>query len=428
MFFSRGSNVKGAWLVDKICLLTNCNVFDANSKCCKLRNITLKDGLIIPEVQIDHADVIMDCTGMYLAPGYIDWQVNGAFGVDFSNDDMGISLTDGAIAVANQIVDYGVTSFCPTIVTCPIDVYSRNIPKFRTMPGGPSGGANILPLHLEGPMLSEAKAGAHRKQYLQAPSAVLGDVYGLDAAYFADNRTIGVVTMAAELEGACDAARSLRANGIAVSLGHSDCSVEIAEDFIAAGASAVTHLFNAQSFLSNRNPGVVGLLGSESANCDDNFDDETVPNRNGIIAIGIIADGVHVHKNALKMAHRCAGRKVSLVTDSIALAGLPDGDHFVASQHISMREGRAVVASSGVLVGSVAFMDHCVRTLHGAIGVSIGEAAACGSEAASKLLGLFPKKGSLNEGSDADIIILDDNGYVLVTIVGGCVVFCSSKW
>lgn len=230
-------------------------------------------------------------------------------------------------------------------------------------------------------------------------------------------------------------AADLSSKGIAVSLGHSNCTVEQASAFVQdGGCRAVTHLFNAQSYMNNRNPGVVGLLGSYVR--DHN---ETAQMRPTVSAFGIIADGIHVHSHSLAMAYGCARDAISLVTDAISLAGLPEGDGYsVSGQPVSIiasnkggESGKfqAVVTATGVLVGSISFLDECVRYYAHGANISIAEAALAASVPACRLLNLSHRKGKIEDGYDADLVVLDPvSGSVLMTIVNGDCVYCSPDW
>ena len=178
-------------------------------------------------------------------------------------------------------------------------------------------------------MLSEAKRGAHRLALLRRPEESLESIYGEGVDFKA---AVGIITIAAELDGASEMTARLKKDdpSMVVSIGHSNATFSQAESVIKAGATAVTHLFNCLSNLSNRDPGVIGLLGSH------------IPS----IFFGVIADGVHVHAGSLQMAKKCAGDNLTLVTDAIASAGLPDGEHTVADQAITINDGRAVVTAT----------------------------------------------------------------------------------
>jgi N-acetylglucosamine-6-phosphate deacetylase len=457
---SRGDNIANEWQFGRRrYVFTNVCVFNPLTRTCEHRKDGIHDGIAVyrdkivaltssstsaslSSVDADSGGdiVVIDCGGALLSCGFIDWQLNGAYGIDFSNDDNGHSLTVGAQEVARRIVSHGVTSFCPTVVTGPFDGYDRNIPHYKPFSGGDmvsdpeSGagvGANALKLHLEGPVLSHEKAGAHRKQYLREP-ACFASIYGPECAAAVGN--IGVITIAAELPGASEMAAELSSkHNIAVSLGHSNCTIEQAEDFVVkGGCRAVTHLFNAQSFLNNRNPGVVGLLGSYVRTKNKAANGQEL--NEAITAFGIIADGIHVHSHSLAMAHGCAPDAVSLVTDAISLAGLPEGDNYtVSSQPVAIINSngvnQAVVKATGVLVGSVSFLDECVRFYAQSNNISIGEAAYAAYGPACRLLTIDHVKGQLLPGYDADLVLLDPStGAVLATVVGGHCAYCSPLW
>ncbi len=202
---------------------------------------------------------------------------------------------------------------------------------------------------------------------------------------------------------------------VVVSIGHSNATFAQAENMIRAGATSVTHLFNCLSNLNNRDPGVIGLLGSNNSS--------HLP-----IYFGIIADGIHVHPASLHMAQKCARDTLTLVTDAISSAGLPDGEHTVADQKITIANGKAVVTATGVLVGSTVFLDECVRVHMAATLSSLAVSAYAASTSSAKLLGLS-NKGVLKRGADADITFLTATGEVIATIVQGDIAYCSpDRW
>lgn len=195
---------------ENVILFVNCNLI-INKECFYSCKLAIKGSKIVDVFtgkQDDDADsssqianreedarIVVDCGGAFISPGFIDWQINGASGIDFSCDDNGLSLTSGVSSVAAVLATRGVTSFCPTVVTCPIEVYQRNLPAYKPIRGGKHG-ANALKLHLEGPVLSESKRGAHRLSLLKPPDS-LNKLYG-DGIDF--KSTVGIVTIAAELE------------------------------------------------------------------------------------------------------------------------------------------------------------------------------------------------------------------------------------
>ncbi|HPK71338.1 MAG TPA: amidohydrolase family protein, partial [Vicinamibacterales bacterium] len=192
----------------------------------------------------------IDAAGLVLAPGFVELQLNGAFGHDFTDDPATIWQ------VGERITRYGVTSFLPTIITSPLEQVAAG--RKVVTDGRPAGyrGAVPLGLHVEGPFLNPKRKGAHNANYLRLPS--------LDAvADWSPATGVRLVTLAPELPGALDVIRALTARGVAVSIGHSDATFDQAVAGFDAGARYGTHLFNAQSSLGHRDPGVPGALLSD---------------------------------------------------------------------------------------------------------------------------------------------------------------------
>ncbi|XP_035471763.2 N-acetylglucosamine-6-phosphate deacetylase isoform X1 [Scophthalmus maximus] len=350
-----------------------------------------------------YADERVDCEGSIIAPGFIDVQINGGHGVDFSqaSDDAG----SGVSFVAQKILEHGVTSFCPTLVTSPADVYHKVLPQVKVHDGGRHG-AGVLGLHLEGPFISVEKKGAHPEQFLRTFRSGAGSLDDLMEAYGSlDN--VAMVTLAPELSGSQSAVRELCRRGVAVSLGHSVANLSQAEDAVRSGASFITHLFNAMLPFHHRDPGIVGLLTSDQ-----------VP-AGRTVYYGMIADGIHTNPAALRIAHRAHPSGLVLVTDAIAAMGLPPGRHTLGQQVIEIQGLHAYVAGTKTLSGSIATMDECVRHFKQASGCSVEEALEAASLHPAQLLGVSHKKGNLDYGSDADLTLLDDGLNVRATYISG---------
>ncbi|XP_056392277.1 N-acetylglucosamine-6-phosphate deacetylase [Hyla sarda] len=353
------------------------------------------------------ADVQVDCQGRIIAPGFIDVQINGGFGVDFSQetDEAG----QGVSLVARNILPHGVTSFCPTIVTSPSSVYHKVLPQITVGDGGP-GGAGVLGIHLEGPYISAEKKGAHPQHCLRSFSeggfSELLNTYGtLDG--------VCIVTIAPEMERSGEVIKELVKRGICVSLGHSVANLSQAEDAVNSGASFITHLFNAMLPFHHRDPGIVGLLTSDQ-----------IP-AGRTVYYGMIADGIHTNPAALRIAHRAHPRGLVLVTDAITAMGLRPGKHTLGQQEILIDGFNAYVAGTRTLAGSIATMDTCVRHFHEATGCTVEEALEAASLHPAQLLGLQHHKGTLDFGADADFIQLDDNLNIKATYIAGEVVWSS---
>nr|XP_034986666.1 N-acetylglucosamine-6-phosphate deacetylase isoform X1 [Zootoca vivipara] len=347
------------------------------------------------------ADVQVDCKGSILAPGFIDVQINGGFGVDFSlaTDDVGAGIS----LVAQKILSHGVTSFCPTLVSSPSSVYHKVLPQICVKNGGLHG-AGVLGVHLEGPFISMEKRGAHPEHCLRTFETgafqELLDTYGsLDS--------VRIVTLAPEMKRSSEVIKELTKCGICVSLGHSIANLSHAEEAVQHGATFITHLFNAMLPFHHRDPGIVGLLTS----------DKIPPGQK--VFYGMISDGIHTNPAALRIAHRADPKGLVLVTDAIAGMGLAPGRHTLGQQVVEMDGLNSYIAGTKTLSGSVATMDTCVRHFKDATGCSVETALEAASLHPAQLLKIEDRKGTLDYDTDADFLLLDDNLHVRATYIAG---------
>ncbi|KAK8774846.1 hypothetical protein V5799_010620 [Amblyomma americanum] len=349
------------------------------------------------------ADIQLDCNGAIIAPGYIDLQINGGLGVDFSHNVD--TIGEAVDKVAKGVLPFGVTSICPTIVTSTSDVYRKALTAVKKH-NGSAEGAGVLGVHLEGPFISKQKKGAHKAQLIQSLEGgfkTLMDVYGsLDSA--------AIVTLAPELDPDGKVIQALVEKGVTVSIGHSEANLVQGEKAMHDGASFITHLFNAMLPFHHRDPGLVGLLTSKKLPDEKN------------VFYGIIADGIHTHPAALRIAYKANSRGLTLVTDAMSAMGLEAGIHFIGDNKVEVLGKRAVIAGTTTLCGSIATMDFCVRYLQKSTGCSTVEALESASLHAAEVLGIEKRKGTLAFGADADFVILDNDLHVLSTwIAGECV-------
>ena len=333
----------------------------------------------------DGADIVVDG---WIVPGLIDLQINGAGGIDLTSD----TRPDDALgAVARILPRHGVTAFCPTVISSPPATLLERLGPYQSREH--VDGAASLGAHLEGPFLSTAHRGAHDAKSLRAP-----DEREIESWLSVSRPSI--VTIAPELPNALKAIRRLAAAGTIVSLGHSGADMETARSALAAGASMGTHLFNGMPPLHHRSPGLAGALLSSTA------------------TVGLICDGVHVHPMITELVIRVAGiARVALVSDAVAPAGL-------ATAQAAALAG--VRRPDSTLVGSAVLLDECLRKVRSALTwltpaqvvlMATGTpAAALGERVASR-------KGRIASGYDADLTIFDADWLVMMTIVGGRVVF-----
>uniref|UniRef100_A0A8K9VAD2 N-acetylglucosamine-6-phosphate deacetylase n=1 Tax=Oncorhynchus mykiss TaxID=8022 RepID=A0A8K9VAD2_ONCMY len=324
-----------------------------------------------------YADQRVDCEGLIIAPGFIDVQINGGYGIDFSQATS--NVRGGVALVAKKILEHGVTSFLPTLVTSPPNIYHKvgttSTPVLSTCP------VSHHCCHLEGPFISLEKKGAHPEQYLRSFQS--GGMLDLIETYGTlDN--VAMVTLAPELPNSEKVVRELAQRGITVSLGHSVANLSQAEEAVQNGASFITHLFNAMLPFHHRDPGIVGLLTSDQ-----------VP-QDRTVFYGMIADGIHTNSAALRIAHRAHPTGLVLVTDAITAMGLPPGRHTLGQQVIEIQGLHAYVA-----------------------GCSVEQALEAASLHPAQLLGITRCKGTLDYGADADLVLLDDAINVRATYIAG---------
>jgi len=372
-----------------------------------------KDGSINDE-DISSVIEVLDCKGRIISPGYIDIQLNGAYGIDFSNDCIGEEglKIEHVLHVAHRLVETGVTSFCPTMVSSSPQTYRHIISLMNTArkQQHQGGGANILGMHLEGPFFAKAKAGAHDKQHIISPVKGMSSV---EEVYGTDQENIDIVTLAPELPGAYKAIQSMTTtnpHSIVVSCGHTEATYDEGIKAIECGATLLTHLFNAMNPFHHRKPGLVGLLSSEVKLGNMNLKRPFY---------SLIVDGIHVHESAVCMAYKSHSKGCVLVTDAMAAMGLGDGDHSLGNMKVSIKGDRATLADSDVLAGSVVSMDMCVKRFHEFTGCSIGEALLCATLHPAQVLKKQSSIGILAVGAKADMILLNDQLDILETWVGG---------
>jgi hypothetical protein len=268
-FFSRASrhSYSGKPRTECVIRFRNFRRLDVRRKIIELDDVWVRDGKVIdPERRFweaskgneFYADKIIDGHGLILSPGFIDIQLNGAFGIDFTSPTLS---AEEVSTVSRGILSQGCTSYLPTIITSDAALYARNLPLLVDPPASAGDlGAEILGVHLEGPFIRIK--GAHDELYLrnfEHSVATLSEVYGSDAQ--CDN--VRLVTLAPEIPNALEAIAHLAKKGVVVSLGHSQATVDEAEAAVTAGATLVTHMFNAMRSFHHRDPGIVGLLGGK---------------------------------------------------------------------------------------------------------------------------------------------------------------------
>jgi N-acetylglucosamine-6-phosphate deacetylase len=316
-------------------------------------------------------DEVLDVTGCVVAPGFVDLHVHGAGG----HPAQGAHADLAAMAAA--LTGGGVTSFLATAFAAPLDELRSLVVGAR-----PTSGARCLGVHLEGPWLSPGAAGAQPADALRLPDLA-------EARALLDGGDVRIVTLAPELDGAPELLAALVERGIRVSLGHSRASYDDAARALVAGATGVTHCFNAMSQLDARDPGLVGAALSWPG-----------------IVVEVIADGVHVHPAGVLALHAARGAEgVALVSDCVDGCGPAD----------LVRDGEVLRLPDGTLAGSAAALVDAVRHVVG-WGVPLEDALAMASTTPARALGLDV---ALRPGARADVVVLDAGLRVRDVLVGG---------
>jgi N-acetylglucosamine-6-phosphate deacetylase len=356
----------------------------------QLLDVVIDAGRIValepPGERTADASEVIDVSGHLVAPGFIDLQINGGWGHDFTSDPTTLC------EVAAQLPSTGVTSFLPTIVTSSPEARQAALAAFVAADIGPPA-ATPIGLHLEGPAISVERLGAHDARWVGAPEPS-------EVAGWTPTAGVVLVTLAPEAPGSAEMIDALVANGVVVAAGHSQCTAEQFESARRAGVTMVTHLFNAMAPFSHRHPGMVGAALA------------------GDVFAGLICDGVHVDPVAVRVAWRALGpRRTVLVTDAMAALGIDTSDARLGELAVTIDES-GVRTPDGVLAGSNLALDQALRNLVAFTGCSAAEAIGAATANPAAVLGLTDR-GTVAAGARADLVVLDPELRVQMTIIGG---------
>jgi N-acetylglucosamine-6-phosphate deacetylase len=339
----------------------------------------------------EEAEVI-DYGDHYITPGLIDLHLHGAVGRDFM-DGSGAGLQE----IAAYLARTGVTGFVVTTLAAPLPRIRDAVMAVQSALAQPMS-SEILGLHLEGPFLSFEKKGAQNPEFIgPIDPEIMEDILELCAGF----KTI--ITVAPEAGDNMNFIAGLRNGGLTVSIGHSAASYELAMTSFGRGITHATHLYNAMSGFLPREPGVIGaVLDSDEVMAE------------------LIADGVHVHPAALRMAIRQKGvERICLITDSLNAAGLGDGNYQVGGLDVVVKSGQARLKDGGALAGSVLTLNRAVRNIIEWTGVSVSQAVNMASLNPACVLGLERRLGSIEPGKLANLAVFDRNFKAVATILKG---------
>ena len=348
---------------------------------------SVENGVISYEVDSQSVDLI-ELDGL-VVPGFIDVQVNGGGGA-FFNAEQTTQCLAKIVAAHSQ---FGSTALMPTLITDKVEVMANAAQA--TAEAIANNQPGVLGIHFEGPHLSHPKKGTHSEQFIRPISEQEFEIYA--------RQDLGVkmVTLAPETVPISDIKRLIEL-GVKVSVGHSNADYQTTMNALHVGADGFTHLFNAMSPFTSREPGVVGAaLWDDDSWC------------------GLIVDGHHVHNTSAKLAIRSKQRgKIMLVTDAMPPVGTDDMEFDFFDGRKVIRTGDRLNSTTGELAGSVLDMASAVRNTITSLDVSLSESLRMSSLYTAQYLGL-KNKGHLQEGADADFVLFDDNHFALATFIAG---------
>jgi N-acetylglucosamine-6-phosphate deacetylase len=364
--------------------------------------ILIEDGVIAAINESGASEIgdarTLDLDGSTILPGFIDVHIHGAVGVDVME-----ASTEGLREVSRYLASQGVTGWLPTFVPASDENYATAVAAIsESMQRTDSGCARLLGLHYEGPFVNSAQCGALHTEYFKTYSRP-EDLDSLPVP----ERGVRVITLAPEVTGGVELVRELNARGWTVSIGHTRADLQVLDEAFAAGARHMTHFMNAMAPLHHRKPGPIAWGLSR----DD-------------LTIDMIADGIHLDPFMLRLLLKVKGAQgISLISDAIAAAGKGDGDYNVWGETISVKNGRTANAA-GSIAGSVISMLDAARMML-SLGVSHVDVAQMASTNPARLLGIDQTNGSIESGKRADLVAVDRDGRVRLTLIDGQVAYRS---
>ncbi|HWJ76744.1 MAG TPA: N-acetylglucosamine-6-phosphate deacetylase [Niallia sp.] len=389
----------------KLVVLTNLSIY-AEAEKIEQGYIVIENGKIksiekmtrFKEEDWKQAQVIDFPNGKKLIPGFVDIHIHGA-----NNADAMDATPDALEIMAKTLPMEGTTSFLATTMTQPVEDIEKALANIGDYIASSSqeGLAEIIGIHLEGPFISEKRAGAQPLDAIKKPNK---DLFIKWQELSQDQ--IKLVTMAPEQQGGRELIQYLKSEGIVPSMGHSDAVYEEVLAAIEAGVNHVTHLYNGMRGLHHRDPGVAGgaLLHPE-------------------LITEMIVDGIHIHPSIVKLTYQQKGADaIILITDSMRAKWLEDGISSLGGQKVIVKEGKALL-ENGALAGSTLKMIDAIHNMMDYTGCSLEEAIQMASYNPARQIGLLDRKGSIATGKDADLVILNEKNEVELTICRGQIVY-----
>ncbi|MBE5950504.1 MAG: N-acetylglucosamine-6-phosphate deacetylase [Lachnospiraceae bacterium] len=336
--------------------------------------------------------VVYDVAGKKIVPGFIDVHTHGSVGVDVN-----AATAEDLEKICRFVAKNGTTSWFCSVLTDTKEQTEWCIDEFKKHQKMESEGANLLGIHLEGPFLSTEYKGAMPEHLLMKPNMQLLEEYQARA-----EGNIKYITISPEVEGIADDIPKMNQLGITVAIGHSGADYDTSWKAINNGAECCTHTFNAMKLLHQHFPAIMGAALESDIYCE------------------AICDGRHLHPGTVRLLIKTKGiDKVVAITDSIMAAGLPDGNYKLGVNDVVVKDGDAKLADTGVRAGSTLTQNVALKNLLAFTGRPLEEILLLLTENPAKLLKVFDTKGSIADGKDADLVVLDDANDIADVFVGG---------
>ena len=351
------------------------------------------EGIVSCDKIPDRTEII-DANGGYVSPGLIDLHIHGYLSKDVCDGE-----EESIRTISKGLVKNGVTGYLPTTMTVDMKVIRKALEVCRALKEESKtwAGSTILGCHAEGPFISVDKKGAQDPKYILKPNAEFVKEY---------SDIISIISLAPETDTEDFAAirEICRDTNVVVSMGHTSADYKTAVESTKAGVSHATHLFNAMTPLAHREPGVVGAALNTDVSCE------------------LIVDTFHVSSALYDMLWKLKGRKLCFITDCLPAGGLPEGEYTLGGNKIIYR-GIVCRLEDGTVAGSVLSLNKGVWNVYTNSSVPLWECVNCASLNPATTLGIQDRKGSIEVGKDADIIIIDSEFNVQKTVIGGTVRF-----
>ena len=337
------------------------------------KDVYVKDGLFSESYDTEET---VDAAGLMLIPGLVDIHFHAAMGHDFCDADQ-----EGLEAIARYEAQHGVTAICPATMTYSEEILEKimeNAAGFRKR-GPVENAAELVGINMEGPFISEKKLGAQNPQYLNLP-----DIAMFERLQEKSEGLIKLVDIAPELKGSMEFIEKL-STSVRISLAHTCSDYETAVRAFEAGASHMTHLYNAMPGITHREPGPIIAALEKGAEAE------------------LIADGVHVDPAMVRFTFNTFGdEKVILISDSMEATGLPDGEYSLGGQSVTVKGNRAVLTRDpGTIAGSATNLFDCMKTAVLKMGIPLESAIRAASENPARSIGVFDRYGSIAPGKAA---------------------------